>query len=179
MKAKGKHKLHNNPITGKKLTVKQYLFIKEFLNNGFVGNRAIKAVYNTKNTRNADNLYRSNSNNPIVIETLRQALGINNLNEEYIATKLKKVIDAGTTKEALERTTPDHAIKALKITSDLYKDRGNNNKDTTNNNLTIKYNINSREDLEKIINEQNQALLKYQSVIKSKLDPVEEVKEVV
>ena len=93
-------------------TFKQKKFVHKYIKHGN-GIKAAEQSYNVSNKNTASAMAQRNLNNPAVKGYMKQIMDAAQVTDEKIAKKINKIIEAGTTQQALKTATPQHALKAL------------------------------------------------------------------
>jgi len=93
------------------VTIKQKLFVKEYLSNGGNGTKAALAVYGTKDSHTAHQIAYENLRKPAVIQELRRNLESLGLSDEFLNVGLREIIESGLANK--DRTRPADALNAI------------------------------------------------------------------
>lgn len=99
-------------------TFKQRKFVHRYLKHGNA-KKAIKESYDVKNDATASALATRNKQMPHVQAYMKEVMDKAGVTDEKIAKNINKIINAGTTKQALKTATPQHALKALDLASKM------------------------------------------------------------
>ena len=100
------------------MTLKQLLFLKEYLRSGN-GTQAALKVYNTTNYRSAGVISHQTLHSKEVKQFLRNSLENVGLSDQNIAKYLAQVVEAGTSPQALRAATPTDGLEAIKLAAQL------------------------------------------------------------
>lgn len=106
-------------LTGREaIKIRERKFVKKYIETG-VGTTSVRYAYGSGkgklNDSSASNMATELLKRPRVQRAMQEALERAGLGSDTVATSLKKIVKAGTSDDALDKATPDQAIRALDI----------------------------------------------------------------
>jgi phage terminase small subunit len=99
----------------RKPSLKQKEFVKEYIRNGEHGTKAALKVYNTKNPASASVIAVHTLKSEAVKTYIQSIFDRVGLTDETLAFQLRKIIDAGTSKQAIRKAKPADSLRAIEM----------------------------------------------------------------